>query len=98
MVRIAIQRAATWHGLKSCDDGRNSIHGRRRRCICGGGRPNYAPASTTITDDDADGLPDDWEQRRGLNPNDAADANTLVDGYTRLEQYLNEIAGNVGAR
>ena len=43
-------------------------------------------------DTDGDGMPDQWEQRHGLNPRDAADGNAVgTDGYTRLEQYLNSI-------
>ncbi|TZF82065.1 T9SS type A sorting domain-containing protein [Pedobacter sp. BS3] len=49
-----------------------------------------APADT-----DNDGMPDDWEISHGLNPNDAADRNTInVDGYTMLEVYLNAIGPN----
>lgn len=44
-------------------------------------------------DTDRDGMPDAWEERHGLNPavanhNDDFDA----DGYTDLEEYLNELA------
>ena len=43
-------------------------------------------------DTDGDGMPDEWERRHGLNPNDAADGNaTASDGYTNLEHYLNDI-------
>ena len=42
-------------------------------------------------DSDGDGMPDDWEQRQGLDPRDAADGNAVAngDGYTNLEHYLN---------
>jgi pectate lyase len=44
------------------------------------------------TDTDHDGMPDEWEAEKGLNPNDAADRNKIaVDGYTMLEKYLNSI-------
>ncbi len=44
------------------------------------------------TDTDQDGMPDEWEKKKGLNPNDAADANkTDASGYTMLEIYLNEL-------
>ncbi|CAG7630303.1 Ig-like domain-containing protein [Paenibacillus allorhizosphaerae] len=59
-----------------------------------GGWPvlNSLPAPT---DTDHDGMPDDWELARGLNPNDAADRNDISsNGYTNLENYLNSIAGN----
>jgi len=44
-------------------------------------------------DSDNDGMPDTWELARGLNPFNAADRNLLdTDGYTRLENYLNQLA------
>lgn len=48
-------------------------------------------------DSDHDGMPDEWEEEHGLNPNNADDRNDTelsVDGYTNLEMYLNEIAGD----
>ena len=44
-------------------------------------------------DTDNDGMPDDWEQQNGLNPN-ANDANayTLGSGYTNIEHYVNSLA------
>jgi hypothetical protein len=37
-------------------------------------------------------MPDFWETMKGLNPNNPDDRNdTLPDGYTRLEEYLNSI-------
>lgn len=49
---------------------------------------------TAPTDSDADGMPDDWETARGLDPDDAADRNgdDNGNGYTNLEEYLNELA------
>jgi len=44
------------------------------------------------TDTDHDGMPDEWEAQKGLNPNDASDGNKVAaDGYTMLEKYLNSI-------
>jgi pectate lyase len=42
-------------------------------------------------DSDRDGMPDYWEKRHDLNPNDLADGNEDIDadGYTNLEEYLN---------
>src|SRR5207253_1060854 len=45
---------------------------------------------TAPTDTDHDGMPDTWETRRGLDPNNAADrASVNTNGYTNLENYLN---------
>ncbi|WP_346857806.1 pectate lyase [uncultured Draconibacterium sp.] len=43
-------------------------------------------------DTDHDGMPDSWEKKNGLNPNDASDRNKIAEnGYTMLEIYLNDI-------
>ena len=43
-------------------------------------------------DTDHDGMPDKWEKKNGLNPNNADDRNTIAsDGYTMLEKYLNSM-------
>ncbi|MEI9955906.1 MAG: pectate lyase [Ferruginibacter sp.] len=48
---------------------------------------------TAPADTDEDGMPDEWEKKNGLNPNDASDRNKVgADGYTMLEKYLNEMA------
>ena len=43
----------------------------------------------TVLDADADGLPDEWEKRYGLNPGDPSDANadTDGDGFTNAEEF-----------
>jgi pectate lyase len=55
-----------------------------------GGWPSYhsVPAPT---DSDHDGMPDAWERRHGLNPDDPSDGpkDHDRDGYTNLEEYLN---------
>ncbi len=48
-------------------------------------------------DSDHDGMPDEWERAHGLSPSNAADGNgTNLSriGYTNLEMYLNELAGD----
>jgi len=42
-----------------------------------------------VLDADGDGLPDEWEKRYGLNPNDPADAAADKDGdeFTNLEEF-----------
>ena len=49
-------------------------------------------------DADKDGMDDGWEQTRGLSPANAADRNGDLDadGYTNLEEFLNERAGDSG--
>lgn len=44
-------------------------------------------------DSDNDGMPDYWEIKNGLNPNDGSDASvySLDSGYTNIEVYLNSI-------
>ncbi|MDD6494732.1 MAG: pectate lyase [Bacteroidales bacterium] len=55
--------------------------------------------STTPPDDsDADGMPDEWETANNLNPHDASDRNIVAhDGYTMLEHYINQMAGDTHA-
>ena len=49
-------------------------------------------SSTAPADADHDGMPDEWEKKSGLNPNNAEDRNEVSeDGYTMLEKYLNDI-------
>lgn len=48
-------------------------------------------SSAAPLDSDHDGMPDEWEIARGLNPNKASDnaADRDLDGYTNVEEYLN---------
>ncbi len=58
-----------------------------------GGWPELKSASAP-TDSDHDGMPDSWEKKNGLNPDDASDRNKVADdGYTMLEKYLNSFVG-----
>ena len=59
-----------------------------------GGYPEYK--GEPYVDTDKDGMPDDWERKNGLNPNDASDANGDLtgDGYTNIEKYINGISTN----
>nr|HQU84398.1 pectinesterase family protein [Pyrinomonadaceae bacterium] len=42
-------------------------------------------------DTDQDGIPDNWEIARGLNPNDPNDANAIAaNGYSNLENFVNQ--------
>ncbi|RYZ30794.1 MAG: polysaccharide lyase [Chitinophagaceae bacterium] len=58
-----------------------------------GGYPDYK--GTPYKDADNDGMPDDYEMKKGLNPKDASDASSDKDknGYTAIEDYLNAVAG-----
>ncbi|MDX2019463.1 MAG: MYXO-CTERM sorting domain-containing protein [Deltaproteobacteria bacterium] len=56
-----------------------------------GGWPAF-PGGTAPADADHDGMPDAWEQSKGLNPNDAADGNKLApSGFAWIEEYVNGI-------
>ena len=58
-----------------------------------GGWPAYEAGPVPV-DSDNDGLPDAWEKAHGLDPRNPADqaADRDRDGYTNLEEYLNELA------
>jgi hypothetical protein len=60
-----------------------------------GGYPAYE-SGTPPKDTDEDGIPDEWEQARGLNSDDASDADEVRSetGYTNFEIYLNSLFGN----
>ena len=57
-----------------------------------GGWPQLMSRDAPV-DVDRDGMPDDWESKHGLNPNNPEDRNNDLDrdGYTNLEEYLNSI-------
>lgn len=59
-----------------------------------GGYPVYK--GKAYKDSDNDGIPDAWEKKNGLNPNDPSDANKDAngDGYTNIEKYFNGIDPN----
>jgi hypothetical protein len=54
-----------------------------------GGYPDYK--GEAYKDSDGDGLPDDWEKKNGLNPNDASNATKDLDGdgYSNMEEFIN---------
>src|SRR5262249_1400080 len=58
-----------------------------------GGWPEMASAPPPF-DCDRDGMPDEGEKAHGLDPANPADASLDrdKDGYTNLEEYLNELA------
>jgi hypothetical protein len=56
-----------------------------------GGYPEYK--GVPYKDSDKDGMPDEWENKYKLNPNDPSDAilDCNGDGYTNIEKYINGI-------
>src|SRR6476646_9975520 len=55
-----------------------------------GGYPVYS--GTPYKDSDNDGIPDEWETKHGLNPNDPSDAAKISkNGYANIEVYLNSL-------
>ncbi|UII26429.1 pectinesterase family protein [Fulvivirga maritima] len=61
-----------------------------------GGWPAYN-SSSAPTDSDGDGMPDSWENSRGLNSNNASDgsAYTLSSVYTNVEVYINGLIASI---
>ena len=56
-----------------------------------GGYPEYK--GKPYKDTDGDGMPDAWEKKYGLNPNDPTDAlkDLNGDGYSNIEKFINGI-------
>lgn len=56
-----------------------------------GGYPEYN--GKPYKDSDGDGIPDKWEKKYGLDPDDPSDAgkDKNGDGYTNIEKYINGI-------
>jgi len=55
-----------------------------------GGYPEYK--GKAYKDSDSDGMPDSYESKNGLNPNDASDAMKIATGgYSNIEIYLNSV-------
>jgi hypothetical protein len=48
-------------------------------------------------DTDSDGMPNAWEEMNGLDSASAddADADLDADGYTNVEEYLDELAASI---
>ena len=55
-----------------------------------GGYPEYK--GKPYADKDNDGMPDAYEKKHRLNPNDASDATKITSsGYSNIEEYLNSV-------
>lgn len=63
----------------------------------GGGSLSYPTINggTAPVDSDHDGIPDTWATAHGLNPTGNPGPLVSANGYTNLENYLNELAGDV---
>jgi len=61
------------------------------------GNVGTVAGGTPPKDTDSDGMPDTWEAAHGLNPASATDYNgkdLSTEGYTNIEMYINELAGD----
>ncbi len=61
-----------------------------------GGWPELKSITPPI-DSDNDGIPDEWEKKHKLNPNDPGDAtkNTINKNYNNIEVYLNSLVERI---
>lgn len=61
-----------------------------------GGWPEYK-SEVTLVDTDGDGMPDEWENKNNLDPNDPADGTkySLSPEYTNLEVYMNNLVNHL---
>lgn len=74
------------------DGGNGSINGIIDTQAAVGGWPDLE-STQAPADRDSDGMPDDWETEKGLDPDNPDDRNNdrIGDGYTNLEEYLNDL-------
>jgi autotransporter-associated beta strand protein len=60
-----------------------------------GSDPKYLNPRARLTDGDNDGIADNWELAHGLSPAIGGDWKNLnAQGYTRLEEYVNELGAD----
>lgn len=60
-----------------------------------GADPVYLNPRARLIDSDNDAMSDNWETAHGLSPNNPSDLKGLnANGYTRLEEYLNELGAD----
>ncbi len=61
-----------------------------KKCPICGTEQIVKPIETINADSDGDGMPDEWERKYGLNPQDPSDAalDSDEDGFTNLQEFL----------
>jgi len=83
----------TRNGTASGSGAFGSMKGMIDDPVAVGGYPTYQSVEAPV-DSDHDGMPDVWEITHELDPNFPDDRNLRMEsGYTTLEVYLNELAG-----
>jgi pectate lyase len=81
---------------RTIDEVRSGTGSWGRHEPAGGLMEGLTPGKAAV-DSDGDGMPDSWERKHKLNPDDPSDANGIVPqgrhkGYTYVEYYINELA------
>jgi hypothetical protein len=77
---------------KSYEGGKNGIIDSQNDV---GGWPELK-SLTAPDDSDKDGMPDEWERKNNLNPNNADNnAKTLDSNYTNIEVYINSLVAHL---
>lgn len=76
--------------IQEAQSGEGSWGAREPGDLLAGLSPSAPPE-----DSDDDGMPDVWEEERGLNPDEDDSAAVLDSGYTAIEEYINELAARL---